>query len=170
MITEETEHGKGLVCSFAECRNAGVKFRYCRFCQDAVARRNFKHHQHTDLLEAERGLKISENPPKLGDSGIREEAHASDDDNDNDNDDDESTSSKECGSKMTASSERSEVVLSPDHADLKPSRKRRKAWARLLTKRPRSNDASEMCEWLEKVKAVSDFGIPSHSDSSSNTD
>ena len=42
-------------------------------------------------------------------------------------------------------------------ANLRPSRKRIKAWTALLTKRPRSNEGYKMAKWLEKVRAVSDF-------------
>jgi hypothetical protein len=41
--------------------------------------------------------------------------------------------------------------------DLRPSRKRIKAWTALLTKRPRSTEAYKMAKWLEKVRAISDF-------------
>jgi hypothetical protein len=42
-------------------------------------------------------------------------------------------------------------------ADLRPSRKRIKAWTALLTKRPRSNEGYKMAKWLERVRAISDF-------------
>ena len=45
MIPSNIGHGSDLVCSFAACRNAGVKFRYCAVCRVPVAKRNF-HQRH----------------------------------------------------------------------------------------------------------------------------
>ena len=49
-ITDGMEHGEGLICSFEDCRNAGIKFRYCAECKDAIAQRNFRNgHHHTEI-------------------------------------------------------------------------------------------------------------------------
>lgn len=47
-----------LVCSFPACRNGGVKFIYCGYCKDAIARRNFRtSHTHKDsCIEAQSRL------------------------------------------------------------------------------------------------------------------
>jgi hypothetical protein len=49
-ITDEMEHGEGIICSFENCRKAGIKFRYCAECKDAIAKRNFRNgHHHTEI-------------------------------------------------------------------------------------------------------------------------
>ena len=49
-ISDQTEHGEGLICSFVECRKAGIKFRYCTVCKDAIAKRNFRNsHHHVEI-------------------------------------------------------------------------------------------------------------------------
>jgi len=49
-ISENVKHGDGLVCSFPDCRNRGVKFLYCAYCKDPVAKRNFRtKHTHAEL-------------------------------------------------------------------------------------------------------------------------
>ena len=48
---EEYTHGAELTCSHLVCRQNGVKFRYCAYCEKAVAKRNFrKRHSHTDEI------------------------------------------------------------------------------------------------------------------------
>jgi hypothetical protein len=193
------------VCSFAECRNTGVKFRYCIFCQDAVARRNFKHHHHKDdlLLDEEEqtatNIVISSGtavaaavPPMVEQSKAVAAADAEDSSSSAAEENNRDLSSSLAYSSTTspgpeitgrASSMEEAHVQDPllQPADLKPSRKRIKAWTALLTKRPRSNEGYKMAKWLEKVKAISDFdNIPvnaatgeeasSESSSSINTD
>mmetsp|Transcript_26762 Transcript_26762/g.50041 ORF Transcript_26762/g.50041 Transcript_26762/m.50041 type:complete len:501 (+) Transcript_26762:85-1587(+) len=52
-ISADTAHGTELVCSYPQCQNGGVKFLYCKFCNDAIARRSFRsHHLHNDQNEA----------------------------------------------------------------------------------------------------------------------
>jgi hypothetical protein len=52
-ITTDTAHGTELVCSFPQCRNGGVKFLFCKFCNDAIARRSFRtQHLHATALSA----------------------------------------------------------------------------------------------------------------------
>uniref|UniRef100_A0A7S2JUH4 Uncharacterized protein n=1 Tax=Leptocylindrus danicus TaxID=163516 RepID=A0A7S2JUH4_9STRA len=47
IISEDLEHGTELVCSYPACRNTGVKFCFCAYCQTPVAKRNFrKRHMH----------------------------------------------------------------------------------------------------------------------------
>merc|ERR1712194_139785 len=47
IVYESTKHGEELVCTYPECRQGGVKFRYCRHCGIPVASRNFRtQHMH----------------------------------------------------------------------------------------------------------------------------
>lgn len=47
------QHGDGLICIFPECRNRGIKFLYCAFCKDPVAKRNFRNrHTHEDNVDS----------------------------------------------------------------------------------------------------------------------
>lgn len=51
-ISPDIKHGDGLICSFPACRNRGVKFLYCAYCKDPVAKRNFRNqHSHADGAE-----------------------------------------------------------------------------------------------------------------------
>ena len=77
--TSGTKHGDGLVCSFPQCRNSGIKFRYCRFCDDAIARRNFKRHQHSNQetqKHIQSGLKSSHPQNEKGDSKPEKDGRA----------------------------------------------------------------------------------------------
>ena len=71
------EDGKGLVCSFPQCRNTGIKFRYCKFCDDAIARRNFKRHQHSDkdTQENKTGRPRKSNPQPGDEENSKEVEH-----------------------------------------------------------------------------------------------
>eukprot|EP00934_Nitzschia_sp_Nitz4_P000832 Nitzschia sp. Nitz4//scaffold8_size234185//44063//45461//NITZ4_001237-RA/size234185-snap-gene-0.5-mRNA-1//1//CDS//3329559746//832//frame0 len=56
VVSKHLEHGEGLRCTYPSCRDAGIKFRYCSFCNAPVAKRNFrKRHSHSsgtsDLVE-----------------------------------------------------------------------------------------------------------------------
>ena len=47
IIPEDMDHGEELICSYPRCRNAGIKFRYCKQCRIPVAKRNFRdRHRH----------------------------------------------------------------------------------------------------------------------------
>jgi len=44
-------HGAELQCSHLSCKNDGIKFRFCKHCEKAVAKRNFrKRHAHPELI------------------------------------------------------------------------------------------------------------------------
>ena len=50
-------HGSELVCSYPACRNSGVRFLYCKYCDAAISRRGFKtKHVHADLHESEHAV------------------------------------------------------------------------------------------------------------------
>lgn len=38
-LPENVRHGQGLICSFPACRDRGIKFLYCIYCRDPVAKR-----------------------------------------------------------------------------------------------------------------------------------
>lgn len=159
------------MCSFAECRNAGVKFRYCRFCQDAVARRNFKHHHHKDDLDEKQTAtnRISSTAVvpmvKQSKAAVTADGDSSSAAEENNHDLFSSlaySSTAEdppeiTGPRASSIEEDIDVQYLRQPANLRPSRKRIKAWTALLTKRPRSNEGYKMAKWLEKVRAVSDF-------------
>ena len=47
-MTAETKHGSGLVCSYPQCRYDGIKFCYCKECDDAIPSFCFKSHEHAN--------------------------------------------------------------------------------------------------------------------------
>ncbi len=53
-IPKNSKHGMDLTCSFPACRNGGVKFLYCKFCDEVIAKRTFRtHHAHEDLVKTQ---------------------------------------------------------------------------------------------------------------------
>ncbi|KAG7348326.1 HSF-type DNA-binding protein [Nitzschia inconspicua] len=55
-IPKNPEHGMDLVCSYPACRNGGIKFLYCKYCDDVIAKRTFRvQHLHEDLVKEEAG-------------------------------------------------------------------------------------------------------------------
>jgi len=57
-ISPETPHGSDLFCSHLECREEGVKFRYCKYCRIPVAKRNFRN-RHSHHVKTEKNPEIS---------------------------------------------------------------------------------------------------------------
>jgi hypothetical protein len=50
----DAAHGSELVCSYPACRNSGVRFLFCTYCDAAISRRGFKtKHVHDDLQRSE---------------------------------------------------------------------------------------------------------------------
>ena len=59
-------HGEELVCSYAACRDAGVKFCYCSKCQTPVAKRNFRvRHNHCDFVLPSSGAAADPSSPEV---------------------------------------------------------------------------------------------------------
>ena len=154
MITEYTEHGAGLVCSFPACRNVGIRFRYCKFCNDAIARRSFKEHQasHYANLDSnechvdEPDRKISSKPARsanlaVASSRFREETLRS--------------------ALVSSPQKRREISHEQHHSrqqdEVLPSAKRQRAWDSLLIQRPSKQNEEALKVWLEKVVVVSDM-------------
>lgn len=49
VLPKNIKHGQDLVCSYAACRDGGIKFRYCLYCRIPVSKRNFRlRHHHID--------------------------------------------------------------------------------------------------------------------------
>ena len=65
-VRPTTKHGDGLVCCFPKCRDNGIKFRYCAYCKDAIAKRCFRiKHTHGNSFEGKRKAnKTSSEPDK----------------------------------------------------------------------------------------------------------
>ncbi|KAG7361653.1 hypothetical protein IV203_036754 [Nitzschia inconspicua] len=62
LIPSAIQHGEEVICSHAACRKAGVKFRFCSFCETPVAKRNFgRRHSHAgEKLTRKKGGKSSD--------------------------------------------------------------------------------------------------------------
>ncbi|KAG7355605.1 hypothetical protein IV203_000291 [Nitzschia inconspicua] len=62
LVPRTIQHGEEVICSHAACRKAGVKFRYCSFCETPVAKRNFgRRHSHAgEKLPRQKGGKKSD--------------------------------------------------------------------------------------------------------------
>lgn len=150
-IPEGTPHGSDLICSHQFCREQGVKFQFCAYCQCPVAKRNFRNrHLHIDdaypnigppaavmkkrdicqpisqgeqkKLKLEPGI-ITTDPPLLTQQPRQES-------NDGDNED--------------SSSEESEDKIG-----------RERQWTQLLHNRPPGSDERALELWIQKVMEVS---------------
>ena len=176
MIPEDIKHGDGLICSYPACRNRGVKFLYCSYCRDPVAKRNFRmKHSHS---EGEEG---NGKAPKEEKSFSRNYKS-----NGNDNDDDEEimpltttvVSSSSHHSSMASESLSRSMPLKGSKRPMgeitglstvdnmiakklaKIDSKRHYAWETLLGSRPLTEDGDEMSSWLMQVLCLSDLKMP----------
>ena len=157
MVTEDTEHGEGLVCSFPTCRNAGIKFRYCKFCNDAIARRSFKEHQasHDADVDAVGG--------QTGEIGQKLAAKLQDDMNARSLGTTNERIIRQNGDLSKPEAMLGAIDASDASVGLRqndqfaPSTKRQKAWDSLLNRRPSRNDHGAMKIWLERVVLLSDL-------------
>ena len=157
MVTEDTEHGEGLVCSFPTCRNAGIKFRYCKLCNDAIARRSFKEHQAShdadvDAVEDQTGEIDRKLPAKLQDG-----MNVSTLGGTNDRIIGQSRELNKPEAVLGAINTSDAQVGSGPKEQFAPSAKRQKAWDSLLNQRPSRNNQGAMKIWLEKVVFLSDL-------------
>ena len=178
-IPKDIKHGDFLVCSYPACRNRGVKFLYCSFCKDAVAKRNFRNrHYHEDYKkEGNSGSHRTENPDvKMVDSaravgaGTKEgngqqqgvaliSGNSSYPSGESQSGSGSTvTNSDEAGRKRPASGFAMRTDLKTKLAKLDPNRK--EAWDLLLASRPSTAQSNKMSAWLMQIMAVSDKTQP----------
>lgn len=178
VIPEDVKHGDGLICSFPACRNRGVKFLYCQYCKDPVAKRNFRsRHNHAEEKAEEDQPKKAPNdsaPASAGDKAKRQEPqpatlrnvvadvtssssqHASE----------TSTAASNSTQNEKAGVKRSLDEMNSEHDEMikrklsKIAPERQVVWGTLLAERPKSDDELEMSAWLMRVMAVSDSKKP----------
>jgi hypothetical protein len=69
-IDSNTPHGADLVCSHPTCRDGGIKFAYCKYCDAPIAKRSFRQHSHESLIAGEEKMstKVSKKNPRHHDS------------------------------------------------------------------------------------------------------
>ncbi|KAL3911201.1 MAG: hypothetical protein SGILL_007374 [Bacillariaceae sp.] len=163
-ITSDMAHGADLVCSYPQCRNGGVKFLYCKFCDDAIARRSFRSqhlHMGETLLSKRSSAKLDGSAEelkmqtrklrKIAAESTTSSARGANPDNDtrvavatesfsNQEDITVSESSQNAGDKAE------EPVLAV----------LRKSWEDLLEQRVEHTTGSEVSPWLMRVLALSD--------------
>lgn len=158
------KHGAELVCSYAACLNAGIKFRYCRKCQQPVAKRNFfKRHRHIGEFPADKvveglykdNMVSTDTADALSESESSKEEHV--------------TSKLQSKVDVDAilgklseakAPELNESIFPPKSAVTNVTSNRKKAWEQLLGKRPRSGDEASLVTWVQQVLALSDLDRP----------
>jgi hypothetical protein len=65
-VDKDAAHGSNLVCSYPSCRNSGVRFLYCKYCDAAISRRGFKiKHSHPELQEQSGNTKRTMGSPNI---------------------------------------------------------------------------------------------------------
>ncbi|KAL3917832.1 MAG: hypothetical protein SGILL_004523 [Bacillariaceae sp.] len=160
-IPQEPKHGMELVCSFALCRNGGIKFLWCKYCEDVIAKRTFKaNHLHKDLVNGENGnLEVeaaeaaapapadgsdnSKGPPKKrhkknADKGAAKNVHE--------------ISNETTDSSSSSASDNVEISA----ADREKLTKMRTQWDALLDERQEMDSKDEMKNWLDRVVETSE--------------
>ncbi|KAL3945065.1 MAG: hypothetical protein SGBAC_000856 [Bacillariaceae sp.] len=155
VVPEDVKHGAELVCSYDQCRNAGIKFRYCVFCSLPVAKRNFfKKHKHEGKIP----------PDRLGD-GIPKEDEMPQQDEPPQKTTFRKWNTKELLLRAMASNSGlgkpdglKKAISSGEMAQLVEIRKRK--WEKLLDTRPLAQSETEMVLWVRKVLNVSDLTPP----------
>jgi hypothetical protein len=176
------KHGDKLVCSFAACRDVGVKFRYCEFCGEPVAKRNFTklHSRETcgstkkkassavPVKKTSFSDELAPNTASLRRSGTDVAPLSSRETRDETSSNKKkrkheklveavlhaSGSSPSKGQRSDkSSSRRGSSQSSRDH----PSVVRKRLWQKLIFLRPENAmDGDAMSQWLEEVISISD--------------
>jgi hypothetical protein len=155
-VSEDAPHGSELVCSYPSCRNSGVRFLYCKFCDAAISRRGFKSkHVHDDLRRA------SMKGTAVFSSGSAKKRVRDDDDDEEEEPDDSSqdlSSDIESDEKgLTCGSEKKHFKKKRDSLRMEELKRH---WTRLLEEcRDHCNTPnakSKRAEWLQMVESIYD--------------
>jgi len=165
-IPDGTEHGQDLVCSHQLCREQGVKFQFCAFCQCPVAKRNFRNrHLHIDgtnpaiaqrdVVKKRKARGPEDSEPSVTNNKIRNEW------NDPDPYVVKGQSSgvvpnTDSSQDATSSSKVSGIAsLNSDTEPARPMTDRERKWAALLESRPIGGSKKEIEMWLSRVMIIS---------------
>ena len=174
VIPEDIKHGAELVCSYFACRNAGIKFRYCTYCQLPVAKRNFcKRHKHPGKIrdaegswEDELSEEVKEPIDRLGETvtssgkikSISVKPKIS-----------EKIDANILIEMLLKHGSKEIVVPADGKGESRPKSPLSRAqaeklgatrleeWEKLLCKRPRSTSGEAIVSWARKVLALSDL-------------
>ncbi|KAL3910440.1 MAG: hypothetical protein SGARI_002124, partial [Bacillariaceae sp.] len=167
-IPEGLKHGDPLICSYPECRNRGVKFLYCTFCKDPVAKRNFRNrHNHGMTTEGDSSETKSKASTSAagGPAKVTSGSSASDGSGSSEG----KTIRKGDGNKKRSAAAAALADLSAsEHPAVRnklarlemTDPDRAKAWQLLLPTRPQAENEECMSAWLMRVMAVSDTARP----------
>lgn len=163
-ISESVKHGDPLICSYPDCRNRGVKFLYCSYCKDPVAKRNFRNrHNHgmaevTEAAEEDENHNTAKAPAKVTSGSSSSDGSSAGDNSGNNQDDgnNKRTATQALGEEPSADLAIPNKLARLTRVD--PTRV--EAWQMLLPTRPSSDDEETMSAWLMRVMAVSDTARP----------
>lgn len=131
-------HGSDLVCSYPQCRNGGVKFLYCKFCDTAIARRSFRsQHLHSgkETPSSSPGEPLAKRQKIMSGSAMSAAVVS----NDGDSSSTESSDGGGCGKQVSA-----------DLQQLKMT------WEGLLEQRVDHKSQDDVSPWLMTVLQLSD--------------
>jgi len=171
IIPDSVQHGDELECSFASCRSAGAKFRYCLHCKVPVAKRNFRNrHKHGNVGDKKRSppgaLKEAGCAPALpsGDAlclpvtdienGREEKANTLEVDGGGDL---KPSSVPQLDPVVAASKNKEEHSHSVSISTGEDASKVQ-SWVSLLENKPDPNDKEALTEWMMKVMNASGVG------------
>ena len=167
-ISEGLKHGDPLICSYPECRNRGVKFLYCTYCKDPVAKRNFRNRHNHGMTTAEGDSsetksKASANTAN-GPAKVTSGSSASDGSGSSEGAIKKGENIKKRSAAVAGLSDAAGAVHPAERSKLArlemadPDRVR--AWQLLLPTRPQAENEEHMSAWLMRVMAVSDTARP----------
>lgn len=168
-VLEETPHGGELVCSYPACRNSGVRFLYCKYCDAAISRRGFKtKHVHQDLRNAEEGVSGHKPLSGLSQNDTKKRKYSFQPNNtippDSESHDSSSTTEVQGeGADKSAEIKQWETdgqSKKPKSAESLRMNELKRDWTRLLEESrdhcTSSDPDSKRAEWLRKVESIYD--------------
>lgn len=166
------------------CREAGVKFRYCSFCEAPVAKRNFgRRHTHAGEKLNSKQDKISDDATTSTDAAVAPSAGRAkrkvqqserssakkgrlkepgipDSIGNHGSNDTPSSEETDSTSGSGTDVQQSDGANSQEAAPRDFDQARWDAWISLLKKRPEASDKRAMSIWVRKVLVVSDTQLP----------
>jgi hypothetical protein len=172
-----------LVCSFPTCRNGGIKFLYCLYCDDVIAKRTFRtHHSHedearpegdgADAVAADRAADISDDSKRSAqnDEPTARKRRKKDDENANGaagsetNQGADAKNVHEIMNESDSSSSpeeaeaqgKSECNTDPNSPTEEDTTRMRAQWDALLDERQEMESNDDISDWLDRVVSTSE--------------
>ncbi|KAL3910565.1 MAG: hypothetical protein SGARI_002062 [Bacillariaceae sp.] len=165
-IPKNPEHGMDLVCSFPTCRNGGIKFLWCKYCDDVIAKRTFKaSHLHKDLVDAAIGNGAAVDAPHDSKNNASSDSsremppkkrHKKDSVGQADIGAGAANIHEIANEESSDSGSSSENAVEPTGEDAKRLEEMRTKWDALLDERQEMDSKDDISNWLDRVVETSE--------------